>query len=285
VAFDLQVLLADPRLCPRCDAAAFLHSTRALFPGVRVRRYEAASPAGRELAQRYGVEQLPAYILSREFARTARFARVRYLLLERGDAYLVRPRVAGSTYWQLRPPRPGRLDLFLPAGAFGSPAAARRAAMVEDEILRLWSDRDAAAGTAPGGPDGDGGGRRLHLHHMPGPADGDTVAPEHLRRLCVRALYPERYAAYARARNAQVRGAQADSTWPSAAAAAGLDAARLARCAAGPQGLELAAAEEAMADSLSLRRDEMSALLENRILARGIQPEELAELWHAIPTP
>lgn len=211
VAFDLHVLEADPQRCPACDADRFLGSTVALFPGARVHRHPQGEAQADSLAQRYGAEQLPAYILSQEFAHTARFERVQHLLADGGDAFVVRPRVAGTTYWPRRPHRPGRLDVFLPATAFGASAAARGTLDLEDALLHLWPPRGEGLGAETPLP-ATGPVPDLHLHVLPDTADG---------------------------------------------------------------------ALRARVDSLSLRRDEMSALVENRILSRGIQLEELVDFWHA----
>lgn len=225
VAFDLHVLAADPDRCPLCEADRFVSSTQSLFPGARVQRHLSADQTGRDLAQRYGVVQLPAYILSEEFAGTARFDRVRHLLVEGDGAYLVRPRVTPTTYWPARPRSPDRLDLFVPAAGSGNSSAAGRAAALEKEIRRQWSDR----GENP---------PELRMHYLGDPAP--QPEPEYQTD-------PE---------------IQADS-----------------RSRPGP---DLPADPDTLADSLSLRRNEISVLFENQILARGIQPEELADLWHTL---
>ncbi|MFH1571026.1 MAG: hypothetical protein ABIL09_23740 [Gemmatimonadota bacterium] len=276
VPFALTVLLPPAGACPRCDSGEFLRTTAELFPGARVVEVDGASDEGARLAAQYGVEELPAYILGQEFGRTARFERVRHLLLERGGAYLVQPRVASTTYWQRRALRPGELDVFLPAGAFGPPAAAPRLLALEDALLRAWP---LPAGAGPASPSG-GPAVRLRLHYLPASAPDETAPEELLRRACVQALEPDGYRAYAARRNSQLAASPADSTgWREAGAAAGIDPEGLAACAGGPEGRGRLAAVAALADSLGLDRQRLSALLENRVLVRRLQPEELPELW------
>jgi len=277
VSFYLHVLLPAPELCPSCDAERFVSSTRVLFPGARVLRHGPGDEPGEadDVARRYGVDQFPAYILSEEFAGTARFERVRHLLLERSGAYVIRPRVVGTTYWPGRARRPGRYDLFLPADAFDTPAATRRWAVLEDDMLQAWQSRD----------EGAEGVADLRLHYMPPAGEDELGSPEHLRRLCLQDQNPQAYAAYAAARRAQWLEAAADTSWQAAAQLAGADVERLDRCAAGQRARRLVARVAARSDSLHLRRDEISALHQNQILTRGIQPEELVETWTAIAPP
>jgi len=131
VPFKLSLLTGDQ--CRSGDAEGFLSSTLQLFPGAVLERVSLQSAQGQLLASEYEVEHLPAYILDTAFARTARFARVQHLLLERGDAFVVRPRVNETTYWYRRPHRAGRLDVFLPPG----PRIPSRD--LEQQIRRLWS--------------------------------------------------------------------------------------------------------------------------------------------------
>jgi len=191
VPFQLTLLFTDQ--CRACDVEEFLSSTVRLFPGAQLERVALESPPGQLLAREYGVEHLPAYILGTGFSRTARFARVQHLLMERGDAFVVRPRVNETTYWYQRPYRAGQLDVFLP----GDPLSRDRD--LEQQILRLWSP------TSNEHPD-------VRFHYLP-PA-GEDLTPEAV-----------------------------------------------------------------MADALSIPRDAMSILVENRLVRRRTQPLELPQLW------
>jgi hypothetical protein len=188
---------------------------------------------------------------------------------------MVRPRVAGVSLWHRRPHRPGQLHLFLPAGALGD---ARPGGLdLEDQLLQLWS-RQAAGRSADAAPG-------LRFHYLPSAADGGPVSDELLCRACLQTLEPEGYAAYVRRRNRELRlpagaaPAGALPPWVQAAAIAGVELEPLVSCVRRERGAELVRASMSLADSLELDRGQASALIENRILVRRIQPEEAVGLW------
>ena len=240
VEFGLTVL--NTAACPSCSTAAFLRTTAELFPAVRVQTASLDTPPGEELARRYGIEAFPAYIFDERFARSARFPRVRHMVAEIGDAYLLHARISGTTYWRERPARTGSLDVFVPMGA----------PELEEQILNDWPGSEAAA--------------RLH-YLLPA---GGPVPDEMIRRACLAAHQPRSLAAYAAIRSRD-RLTSGDQGWRADARAAGVDLPALEACLASGAGRALVAASRALADSLRLDPQTVSTLAANRTLTRRVQ--------------
>jgi hypothetical protein len=237
--FILTVL--ETAVCPSCEAESFLRTTTGLFPGARVVRLEAHSPEAGRLASRHGVEAYPAFLFDTAFGATARFGRVQHLLRPLdGGGFALRPQINRITYWSSRLAAPGRLDLFIAAGASN----------LEAKLLELWPE-----------------GADLRLHYWgPGQPGGD----ERRRRACLAENFPGRAAAYARAR-------LAGATWAAAANRAGLDTAAVAACAS-EVGPELVRRTEAAVQSFGLQAGDVVALSGNRVLTRRVGPADLAQL-------
>jgi len=240
--FSLQVL--DNEDCQVCNTGAFLSSTLEIFPQAEPQVRPLHSPEGRHLAGQYGIEVFPAYIFSADFARDPRFVRVRHLLDQKGDAYLLAPRLVGASLWTGRPARAGRLDLFAPA----------------------W-DPEAEAALREGWPAAVAGLRLHLLDRNPEPGGEELEA-----RACLGTEQPGRYAAYAAARDSAAH-------WREAAVRAGADAAALDACLEAGRGRQLLAGAAALADSLELEPGTISALLDNRLLLRRARPAEIWPLW------
>jgi len=257
VVFTLKVL--STAACDLCDTGTFLRTTAELFPGGHVETYTLETPAGAALAQKYGIQVFPAYIFSAEFARSPRFPRVRHMVVSADDGYLLQPRIASSTFWRRRPPRPGRLDLFLPAWSLG----------LENEFLRLWP--------------GDSSPLRV-LHLLDGNAP-DRVPEELVRRACLTDQQGPRYPVYAMTRNQALQARQRPDDWERAARIADVDLDALQRCVDSGRGRQLLAAAQALADSLDLDPGSAAALLENRILIRRAQARQIADIWPEGKTP
>ena len=247
VAFKLTVLKTPD--CQACDAGAFLRTTTELFPQVQVETAFLETPAGEKLADRYDIRVFPAYIFDTGFARSPRFSRVRHMVVEKFNHYLLKPRIAATTYWRERPEKPGRLDVFVPAWI---PVA-------EDEILSLWPRGDAD----------------IHLHHLLPPGQDDWLPEELARRVCLAAHQSKRYPVYVAALN---KAPQDPFAWQQAAQVAGADLPALKACAERGAGQILGRTRD-LVDSLQLDPETTSVLVGNRILIRHAQPREIFQLW------
>lgn len=246
--FTLTVLQAST--CSACDSGEFLRTTVELFPGTQVETYDLETPVGSALAQKYDIQVFPAYIFSAGFAGSPRFSRVRQMVLPVGDSFVVQPRLAGVSYWRQRNRQPDRLDLFL------SP----RAVELEDEFLRLFS------------------GEQVRVHYLLPGANPATAFTEFTRRACMMAEQPQRYPAYVATRTQRNRQ-DGDGNWEEAASAAGVDLTALQNCLDSGRGLRLLAAAQTLADSLDLRHESVSVLMENQILVRRTRPAQAATIW------
>ena len=251
IAFALKVL--NTASCPACDTGPFLRTTAELFPRVQVEPVSLETPAGQELAHQYDIQVFPAYIFDPEFARSPRFGRVRHLVEQKGAHYLLRPRLASTSYWRERRARRGRLDVFVPG----------RALDIEEEMARLWPPDDSD----------------IHLHYLLSSRDRSQVPEELARRACLALHQPRHYPAYVAARNRDLRAGPEARDWRVAADTAGVDWQTLQTCVERGQGRDLVAAAQALADSLELAPETTAALVGNQVLLRRAQPREIFRQW------
>ena len=166
VVFRMTVL--NDSECDLCDPGLFVRSTRELFPGVDVRTLNVHSRQGRQLADRFRVDRVPAFILDADFSRTARFRRFAQAVYPISGSYMPRHALVPVSRLMGLQSVPGRMDFFF--AEISTPAV-----RVAGELLS-WLD----AVDAPG---------RLRLHPMG--QDENTLSG-----LCVRRIYPDRYRAY-----------------------------------------------------------------------------------------
>ena len=165
VRFQLTVLFSSQ--CLQCDSEPFLNSTRRLFPGVEIAQHNIDDqPAS--WVERYGIEEVPAYIFDTDFSRTARFNRVQHLLERNKNSFVLKPQIAQTTFWPKRKFVRKRLDLFMPAAAFSRNSATEWVLELEQDIIDLWK---------MGTPED------LNVHFL-GPVPGKATS-EIARRLCV----------------------------------------------------------------------------------------------------
>jgi hypothetical protein len=248
IPFDLHAIHTNA--CPSCDMENFLETTRKLFPAAKIHHHDAAGDSGAFLAQKYSLQVFPAYILSADFVRSPRFARVRHMVESRADAYALSPRLSGRSFWPRRLPQPGQLELFLPAWDIES----------EVQFLHLGE-------TTP-----------LQIHYLLDGAPAGAQS-EFAVRACIGMHSPERLASFVATRNLERRRGSALGQWLNAARDSGVLSAAIDHCIHTGSGDRLLARGAARADSLDLRGDAPAVLVQNQLLVRRPQPAEVVQIW------
>jgi len=185
--------------------ARIVDSLRVFFPGLVERRVDFRGPEGAALAERFGIERLPAYVLGPEALTERNIEAVRTALVPVAGSLVLAPGLAGSHQDATRPRQPGRVDLFLAphstqaAEALGEALdfAERGASCPIGLRAAVWRDAEG------------------RLAAQGGLAEIESM----LREIAVSELWPARSAAYRRA----CLGRIGTSYWLDAVVEAGLD--------------------------------------------------------------
>jgi len=234
VAVGLTVVYDAASLFSREEEALAL--LRTTFPGVEVERVEASTQRGRTLIATHDIRLLPAYLFDARVADAFHFERTSKMFRRSGADYLFDGERAGSPVRVGRPLRAGALDIFLSPTSPHACAIAREALDLLDrmpkrpEVSFHYMVRSEESADAPGG--------RFDLE-------------ESARQAVVRALYPDRYLDYFRARCAEA----GSSYWEAGAQKLGIDPARVREAAQGELGMKLVAEEAQLVKGLELKGD------------------------------
>jgi hypothetical protein len=215
------------------EALALLRTS---FPGVEVARVEASTEQGKGLISRHGIRLLPAYVFDARVADAIHYEQMSKMFRRSGADYLIDGEGAGSTVRVGRPFREGALDLYLSPT---SPHACGIAREVLDMLDRM-----------PKRPE-------VSFHYMVRTEDsadsqgGRFDLEESTRQAVVRALYPDRYIAYFKARCAEA----GSSYWEEGARKLGIDPVKVREAAQGALGVKLVMEEAQLVKGLELKGD------------------------------
>lgn len=215
------------------EVLTFLKTT---FPGVEVERVEGATERGRALIASHGLRMLPAYLFDARVADAINFERTSKTFRRSGADYVIDGEGAGATVRVGRPFRAGTLDIYLSPT---SPHACGIAREVLDMLER-----------APKRPD-------ISFHYMVRSEDsadapgGRFDLEESARQAVIRALYPDRYIDYFKARCAEA----GSSYWEEGARKLGIDPVKVRDAAQGALGVKLVMEEAQLVKGLELKGD------------------------------
>ena len=109
-------VLEDSR-ATHSNSDSIIESFLVFLPGLAVERVDYASRAGRELAAKYKIERLPAYILGPGIKRARKYGRISEMFDKVSGSYVALPALVGSHQFIKRRRAPGRLDVFFAPGS------------------------------------------------------------------------------------------------------------------------------------------------------------------------
>jgi predicted DsbA family dithiol-disulfide isomerase len=277
--------LTDERCGEKCDPTEVLASLKQIFPGLQEHVLDWSNPDARKMYEEAHLQMLPALLFDESVdkdqegkAQIARFLvpAGRYQMLrvkgefdqnaeicdnEQDDTGNGLVDCADPTCAETiacRPEIAGRLDVFVmsqcPFGVLALDAMREVLDAFGDEIqlnVHYIADRD-----------GDGF-RSLH---------GQPEVDENIRELCAIKHFGKnrKYMDYIWCRNQDIRSAD----WQKCTGANGVATATLERCATGPEGVELLAADIKIGQQLGIEASP-SWLVNNRVQFSGITPADV----------
>lgn len=117
VAIKANVLILNDRSnCFNCDTQRVLGILDGWFGAVNAEEIEHATQKGRELAEKFGIEALPAYILDGSIEKSKNYGQIKQAFIKKDNSYILSESAAGSTFYLRREPMPNKLDLFVISG-------------------------------------------------------------------------------------------------------------------------------------------------------------------------
>ncbi|MBM3309244.1 MAG: hypothetical protein FJY77_03230 [Candidatus Altiarchaeales archaeon] len=209
-----------------CDTSRILAVTKQLFLGSNVKNVEYSSDEGKQIAEKYGIKILPAYLFDSNVTKSPNYAQVSRALVKVEDKYMINPQAAGSTYNPTLVEIPRKLDLFVmsmcPYGVMAEKNLKEVLDLFGDKInftLRFIADQSA-----------DGSFSSLH---------GQKEVDEDLRQVCAIKYYPDKYYSYVLCIDENYSNAA--SIWQDCAQKSGLNASTIKTCSEGSEGKQLLA--------------------------------------------
>ncbi len=232
----LDVTVIAPKECRSCQTQNVLADLEALFGKLRVRRLDAATPQAQKIIDELKATTLPLYVFEARAREHELFVLLSKMVEKKGAYYLLKPGMAGVSFFMKRPLIPGRLDVFFDLGyPYLAPLLERL------KELRA-KHKDLSLGLHFLAAQNEEGGFL---------AQGGLPAIEEYKRLaCLEAAQPESFFDYFICRASE----KESGWWERCADKAAVDVGRLRACAEGPEG------DAALARKIALTRElEMAA--------------------------
>jgi hypothetical protein len=110
---EISLLIVTPKSCRACDTEKVIVFLKKRFPGLAVSYLYYPDTKADKFIRDLGIKELPAYFLSKEAETEKEFTGLKDGLEKKGDFYLLKPQIAGVSYFLGREAVKGRLDLFI----------------------------------------------------------------------------------------------------------------------------------------------------------------------------
>ncbi|MEK6947303.1 MAG: hypothetical protein AABX32_06875 [Nanoarchaeota archaeon] len=99
--------------CFNCDTQRILSLLESWFGTLDLKEVDYNTDEGKSLADKYGINVLPAYVLEEKIINSSSFGQFKQIFIKKNDAYVLKEDAAGSTFYFRRESIPNRLDLFV----------------------------------------------------------------------------------------------------------------------------------------------------------------------------
>jgi len=114
-AEDVEVKLAvlNDNSCFNCDTGRVLSIINGFFPNLEVESIDIKTDEGKEVADKFNIDALPAYILNSSLQQASNYHRLFNTFNKVGDGFVMKNTVANSNLYIEREEIPGKLDLII----------------------------------------------------------------------------------------------------------------------------------------------------------------------------
>lgn len=110
---EVELLIITSKDCSVCDTKTAVNYLKSFFKGLKVSYLYYPGQKTKELMEKLSVKGLPVYLLPKDIEKEKDFPGLKELLSDKGNFYMLKPEVAGISYFPQRPKIKGRIDLFL----------------------------------------------------------------------------------------------------------------------------------------------------------------------------
>ncbi len=107
------IVLNGRKECFNCDTQRILSLLESWFGTIDAKEINYDTDEGKSLADKYGINVLPAYVLEERIINSSSFGQFKQIFIKKNDAYVLKEDAAGSTFYFRRGNIPNRLDLFV----------------------------------------------------------------------------------------------------------------------------------------------------------------------------
>jgi hypothetical protein len=109
--------------CFNCDNKRVLSILNNFFPNIDAEKINFETPEGKEIAEKFGIQVLPAYILDSNFKEAYNYNKLANAFNEIDENFIMKNTVANANYYIDREETPNKLDLFVKQGQSASSKA------------------------------------------------------------------------------------------------------------------------------------------------------------------
>src|SRR3989344_5773120 len=107
------IVLNGRKECFNCDTRRILSLLEGWFGTLDLKEVNYDTDEGKSLADKYGINVLPAYVLEEKIINSSSFGQFKQIFIKRDDMYVLKEDAAGATFYFRRENIPNRLDLFM----------------------------------------------------------------------------------------------------------------------------------------------------------------------------
>ena len=120
---EVKLMVLNNKNCFNCDTGRVLSILNSFFPNIKTENIDFETEKGKEVANKYNIIALPAYILNSSLAETHNYPKFLIAFNKVGSSYVMKTTVANSNYYLNREEITNKLDLFLKPGEVSSSKA------------------------------------------------------------------------------------------------------------------------------------------------------------------
>ncbi|MEK7172735.1 MAG: hypothetical protein AAB740_02020, partial [Patescibacteria group bacterium] len=96
-----------------CETGRVLSIIHSFFPNLDTESIDFETDAGKEIAEKFNIAALPAYILNSSLQESKNYYKLYNAFTQVGESFVMKNTVANSNYYIEREEMPNKLDLFL----------------------------------------------------------------------------------------------------------------------------------------------------------------------------
>ncbi|MBI2651638.1 hypothetical protein HYX01_04155 [Candidatus Woesearchaeota archaeon] len=115
-----KLIILNSGKCFNCDTERVLSIIKGFFPNMEVEYISYESEDGKNVAEKFGIKTIPAYIINSSLKEAYNFNKFSNAFVEKENSFVVKNKVSNANYYIAAEEMPKKLDLFLEDGKTAS---------------------------------------------------------------------------------------------------------------------------------------------------------------------